>query len=97
MKAVRTARRKPRKIRKTFSLSPSVVQTLEAFRAETNQDSVTAALEELVRSWQIQREKERIAAETTAYYDSLTDEEVKEEAEWGKMGEYGLAALLDEE
>ena len=87
MKTARTIRRKPRKLRKTFSLTQDAVQTLEAFRAETHPDSMTAALEELVRRWQIQRERERTDAETTAFYNSLTPEEMKEEADWGRFAE----------
>lgn len=84
-------------MRKTFSLSAGTVKLLEHFRDETRQDSDSAALEELVRRWQIAREKERIAAETTAYYDSLTPEEQLEDAAWGRVSLIGLAAALKDD
>ena len=36
--------------------------------------------------------EEPAAAAVTAYYDSLSAEELREEAAWGELGEAGLAA-----
>lgn len=85
-----------RKIRKTFSLSPVNVSTLERFRKQRRQPSLTASLEAILEEWRIHQEKERLAAETTAYYDSLTPEQQREEAAWGELGLRGMAAALGE-
>lgn len=68
---------------KTFSLSDDVIQILEAYRKRHKVDSLTSAVEEIVREWR----KANLAAQVTAYYDSLSDEEMKQEEQWGNFSE----------
>ena len=77
--AAATRRKKPR----TFSLADDVIQTLESIRRERRLGSLTSALEEVVRD----ARKAMLAAQVKAYYDSLSDEEVKQEKEWGEFSE----------
>ena len=72
-----------RKQARTFSLSKDVIEVVEAFRNEKQAESLTAALEEIVRDWK----KSRLAAQFTAYYDSLSDQEITEEQDWGQFSE----------
>ena len=77
--AISSRRKKPR----TFSLAEDVVQILESIKSERRLDSLTSALEEVVRD----AKKARLAAQVKAYYDMLSDEEVNEEKEWGAFSE----------
>lgn len=75
----------PRRIRKTFSLTPSSVSYLETLRRERRSKSTSALLEELIRRVRETREMERISASITSYYDSLSDEQVAEDRAWGQF------------
>lgn len=75
-----TARKKQPK---TFSLADDVLGTLEAYRKKHKLESLTAALEQIVREWN----KTEFTAEVTAYYDSLSDQEVQKDEKWGKFSE----------
>jgi len=77
----RAASASRRKRPRTFSLSEDVVQVLENYKRQRKADSLTAAFEQIVRDWK----QAHLGEQFTAYYDSLTSEEVKEEAEWGKF------------
>lgn len=79
-----------RKEKKTFSLSRESLRYLEAVRKERKGSSVSAVLDELIRQQQHAREKQRIAASITQYYDSLTDKEVAEDRAWGEFAESQL-------
>ncbi|MGA8617732.1 MAG: hypothetical protein WB660_04335 [Candidatus Sulfotelmatobacter sp.] len=78
-----TAPKLKRKQPRTFSLSQDVIEALECYKKERKAESLTAAVEEIVREWK----KANLAAQVTAYYDSLPDEESKREKQWGKFSE----------
>ncbi len=76
----RTIRRKqPR----TFSLSEDVIEVLESYKTERGAESLTSAFEEIVREWK----KAHLAAQVTAYYDSLSEAEMAQETQWGAFSE----------
>ncbi len=75
-------KKKPR----TFSLSKEVIDILEGYKNERKAGSLTAAVEEIVREWTAAR----LAQQVTAYYDSLSDEEVVQEKNWGEFSETQL-------
>jgi hypothetical protein len=77
--ASKLKRKRPR----TFSLSQDVIEALEHYKKERKAESLTAAVEEIVREWK----RANLAAQVTAYYDSLSDEESKQERRWGKFSE----------
>jgi len=60
-----------------------VVQVLENYKRQRKADSLTAAFEQIVRDWK----QAHLGEQFTAYYDSLSAEDVKEETEWGKFSE----------
>ncbi len=72
-----------RKQPRTFSLSQDVIEVLESFKNERRIESLTSAFEEIVREWK----KSYLAAQVTAYYDSLSDEEVERQKQWGAFSE----------
>lgn len=71
---------------RTFSLSKDVIDILERYKNERKAGSLTAAVEEIVREWT----KVRLAQQVNAYYDSLSDEEVAQEKNWGAFSETQL-------
>ena len=75
-----TARKKQPK---TFSLAEDVIDVLESYRKKEELDSLTAALEQIVREWR----KADLAAQVAAYYDTLSDEEIAKEEQWGNFSE----------
>jgi hypothetical protein len=79
MKTRTTRRKRPR----TFSLSDDVVNVLELYRKEKKLESLTSALEEIVREWK----KAHLSAQVAAYYDSLSDQEMAGEHAWGAFSE----------
>jgi len=55
--------------------------------AERIQTSASEVLERLIQEKKAETEREQIAAKISEYYDSLSDEEVKESTAWGKFAE----------
>jgi hypothetical protein len=72
-----------RKQAKTFSLSEDVIDILETYRRKKRIESLTSAVEEIVREWRISD----LAAQVTAYYGSISDEETNQDEQWGKFSE----------
>jgi hypothetical protein len=89
----RTMNRQKRKAKKSYTLSPEIVEFLEAVRKKRHAESVSAILEEILQN--ARREHERASVERTVadYYSSLTDLEVDEHARWG---EFALAQVANE-
>jgi hypothetical protein len=79
------------KSRKTFSLSRTAVSYLETYRSRKKESSLSGALEALIRERKQQEEAEKLAAQTRAYYDSLTPSDAEECKGWGKFSEFELA------
>ena len=75
-------KKKPR----TFSLSKEVIDILEGYKNERKARSLTAAVEEIVREWTAAR----LAQQVTAYYDSVSDEDVALQKTWGGFSETQL-------
>jgi len=71
---------------RTFSLSRDVIDILERYKKERKAGSLTAAVEEIVREWTTVQMAQQVAA----YYDSLSDEEVAQEKNWGAFSEKQL-------
>lgn len=82
-----------RKRRKTFSLSEDVVQFLESFRKETARDSMTSVVEAIVKERKRQHELAKLSASVSAYYDSLSTHQRREESSWGRFAESQLSAV----
>ncbi|HXF12019.1 MAG TPA: hypothetical protein VN517_02615 [Terriglobales bacterium] len=78
-----TRQKSRRKQARTFSLSEDVIAAVENYKSERRSNSLTAALEEIIRDWK----RARFQAQFTAYYDSLSDDEANEEKGWGEFSE----------
>lgn len=77
----------PRKERKTYTLSREAIQTIKAEMKERGAVSASSALEELLQERRRQKEMARVSASVSSYYDSLSDEDMKEQDRWGKFTE----------
>jgi predicted CopG family antitoxin len=77
--ATSSRRKQPR----TFSLSEDVIEVLECYKNEKRAESLTSALEDLIREWK----KSHLSALVTSYYDALSDEEVEQHKQWGAFSE----------
>ncbi|HEX6802269.1 MAG TPA: hypothetical protein VF133_01195 [Terriglobales bacterium] len=75
-------KKKPKRPR-TFSLSEDVIEVLEWQKKQGKADSLTSAIEEIVRDWK----KRHLGDQFTAYYDSLSNEEAEEQERWGEFSE----------
>ena len=80
-----------RKRRKTFSLAEDVVGFLESMQRANRSESLTGTIELLVREEMRRKENEKVAAEFAAYYDSLSDREVKEKDDWANVSGQALS------
>jgi hypothetical protein len=83
------------KRRRTFTLSPESLAYLEQQARERQLDSQSAVLDELLQEKTREQQRATLEAKITAYYDSLSDEEVEERRAWGEFAEQNL--VLDEE
>ena len=83
----RNQARSQRKSRKTLSLSRDAVVYLETYQARKKEASLSSAVEALIEERKQQEEAEKLAAQTRAYYDSLTPAEQDESEVWGKFAE----------
>src|SRR5450755_1605504 len=79
------------KQRRTFTLSPESLAYLEQEARRRNADSHSAVLDELLQEKDRERQLAALEAATTAYYDSLSDEEVEQDKIWGEFGGMSLA------
>ncbi|MCI0353656.1 MAG: hypothetical protein L0099_01265 [Acidobacteria bacterium] len=85
-----SASHRRRRQRRTFSLAPEVIEYIEQVQKKQDTPSLSAAFEAIVREQQQKEWMDRINAETTAYYDSLTEEEVAEQKAWGEVAARAL-------
>jgi methylthioribose-1-phosphate isomerase len=91
----RTTHRQPvRKAKKSYTLSPESVDFLETLRKKRRARSISFVLEEILQAARREAELAKINQSVTAYYDSLSDEEMEELRQWG---EFGLRQLLKED
>jgi hypothetical protein len=80
-----------RKSRKTFSLSRDAVAYLETYRARRKEPSLSGVVEAIIRERREEEEADKLAAQTRAYYDSVTPAELKETEAWGEFVESEIA------
>jgi predicted CopG family antitoxin len=79
-----------RKAKKSFTLSIESVAYLEEVRKKNGAGSMSAILEEILRAAQREEKRAAIDRAMTEYDDSLTDEEVEEERQWGEFAMRGF-------
>jgi hypothetical protein len=86
-----TISKSTRKAKKSFTLSVESVAFLEEMRRKSNAESISGILEEILQA--ARREEKRAATDRaiTEYYNSLSDEEVAEERQWGEFARRAFA------
>jgi hypothetical protein len=84
-----------RKAKKSFMLSAESVAFLEEKRRKGNAESISAILEAILQA--VRRQEKRAATDRaiTEYYNSLSDEEVAEERQWGEFARRGFLSSQD--
>jgi polyribonucleotide nucleotidyltransferase len=80
-----TAQRTDRKAKKSYTLSPESVAFLETLRKRRRAASISSVLEEILQAVRRQQERAGIEKSVSAYYSSLSDKEVLEQAQWGEF------------
>jgi len=58
---------------------------------------MSAVFEKIVSDLQARIKSEELDEKMKAYYDNLSPSEIKEEHDWGKLGEAALASLKEHE
>jgi hypothetical protein len=76
-----------KKVRKTFTLSRESMALLREVEKEKHAPSASAALDELLLEKRMEREQARHQASISAYYDTLSDAQMEEDANWGRIAE----------
>ena len=81
-----TKRKRPmRKARKTFTLSPEVVEFLETVCKRRRAPSVSSVLEEILQKARREENNAKLEKAVGSYYDSLSDGEQQERRDWGQF------------
>jgi hypothetical protein len=88
----RTTCKRDRKVKKSFTLSSESVAYLEEVRKKNGADSMSAILEEILQAARREEKRAAIDRAMKEYYDSLTDEEVEEERQWGEFAQREFAS-----
>lgn len=86
-------RRTAAKEKRSFTLSRSSVAFLKRLRQERNAPSTSQVLDELIRQADALQRRSSTEQAISAYYDSLSHEEEKEQEVWG---EFAVAQLRQE-
>ncbi len=81
----RTINKSQRKAKKSFTLSVESVAFLEEMQKRNSAESVSATLEEIIQAMRREEQRAETDRATKAYYESLSDEEVAEQREWGEF------------
>ena len=76
-----------RKERKTFSLDPELMKYIDMVKKKNRIQSASSALEEILRENKQRHDEQQLDDRIASYYSSLTEEEVRQEEEWGKFSE----------
>jgi hypothetical protein len=79
----------------TFSLSRTSANFLRQNSAEEN-THLSTVLERLIEDSRRAKEVAQLNASISAFYDSLPDSAMQEDAAWGQVGAAGLASFESE-
>jgi hypothetical protein len=82
-----------RKIKRSFTLTPESVAFVADTRQRRQTGSDSEALDLLLREARQEVKRQELEASITAYYDSISDEELADERKWAEMA--GPNVLLD--
>ena len=74
-----------RKAKKSYTLSLESVEFLESLRKKRRAPSISAVLDEILQHIRCDQERLTVERQLAQYYDSLSDEEMKEDVKWGEF------------
>ena len=74
-----------RKEKRSYTLSPDALSVLAELRHEQPEKSTSSLLEGLLLQVRAERQRKRLDQEVTAYYNSLSAEELAEQDAWSKF------------
>jgi len=78
------------KERRSFTLSQESVTFLEVEKRHRRATSLSAVLDEILRSKRQESEREKLNAAVAAYYDSCPEAQLAEDEKWGEFAESQL-------
>jgi hypothetical protein len=84
-----------RKSKKSYTLSSESVQFLEAVRKRRRTHSTSAVLEEILQTVRRSVQKRAVERAVADFYDSLSDEETKEQGIWSEFALGELPSSAD--
>ena len=76
-----------RKQRKTYTLSTEAIAILDTEKKDRHAQSTSAVLETLLKEVRDRRKLARMSASISSYYDSLSQEDKKDQQLWGAFSE----------
>lgn len=82
-----------RRVKRSFTLSPSSVAYLQKRRKAGKMGSLSAALDSALQELAAQSRREALEQAVVRYYDEATEEDRAEERAWGEAGLRGLASV----
>ncbi len=90
-----TTQAKNRRVKKSFTLAPDVLAFVVETRRKRKTGSDSEALNLLLKEQMLEAKRREMDAAFKEYYDTASDEELFESAEWAGMA--GPAVLLSSE
>ena len=84
------------KVKVTASLDGQLVKDLDAFLKESKTRSRSQLIEDVLRTWQIERKRRELESQIEEYYLSLPKEEREENRQWGEIAAHSARHLWEE-
>ena len=81
------------KVKVSVTLSADLLKRIDREAKSRRSDSRSAVMERWLRTVVYRSAEEKLAAETTAYYQALTDEERAEDVEWAEFSARSFSQL----
>lgn len=72
-------------VKRSFSISRESQEFLERLKRERRAPSVSQVLEGILREFHRQEKRRALDAAITHYYDNLSDEQQREDRDWGEL------------
>ena len=84
------------KVKVTASLDAELVETIDEFLRESGDRSRSQLIEDALRKWQKEQQRQKIESQIEEYYLSLSDKEREEDRNWRKLAAQSAHHLWEE-
>jgi metal-responsive CopG/Arc/MetJ family transcriptional regulator len=84
------------KVKVTASLDPDLVKAIDEYLKESKIRSRSQLIEDVIRSWLMEKKKRKLECEIEQYYIALSDGERKEDQEWTDIAAQSIHHLWEE-